>query len=175
MLENCTRLVPGIETVQGDMRDLRLDRRFDAVLIHDAIDYMSTASDVRAALATAAAHLTPGGAVFVAPTYIRENFVDGEVASETATSHGLTYLSYVHDRDPSDSEYELLLVYLIRERTDRTVEVIEDRHTCGLFSEPEWLSMLSAAGFEASPLENARAWTLFGGTLRERVSRDSPE
>src|SRR5690625_2506137 len=42
MLTMSRRLNPACEHRQGDMRTVRLGRRFDAVVIHDAIDYMIT-------------------------------------------------------------------------------------------------------------------------------------
>jgi SAM-dependent methyltransferase len=166
MLDNCARLVPEVRRVQGDMRSLRLGERFDAVLIHDAIDSMATRDDVRAALGTAAAHLDAGGVLFVAPTYTRDNFIDGESAHDADPSANLTYLSYVHDRDPGDSEYELVLVYLIRDPVTRAVDASIDRHRCGLFAESEWLSFLAEANFSARRIEDDKAWTLFAGTKR---------
>ena len=163
MLENCARLVPSARRVVGDMRTLRLEERFDAVLIHDAVDYMLSPDDLRAALDTAAAHLVPGGALFVAPTYTRDNFVDGDAEHDADPSANLTYLSYVHDPDPRDTEYELVLVYLIRGER-RGVEVTVDRHRCGLFPVEDWLSALKQAGFSARCVEDDKAWTLFAGT-----------
>jgi SAM-dependent methyltransferase len=164
MLELCSRLVPGARRVVGDMRSLRLGERFDAVLIQDAVDYMRTPADVRAALATAAAHLEPGGVLFVAPTYTSDNFVDADAEHDADESGDLTYLSYVHDPDPSDTEYELVLVYLLRDAATRGVEVTVDRHRCGLFSEHDWLELLAEAGFSAQSVEDDKAWTLFVGT-----------
>jgi SAM-dependent methyltransferase len=166
MLANCKRLVPSARRVVGDMRSLRLGERFDVVLIHDAIDYMRNPGDVRAALATAAEHLGPRGALFVAPTYTRDNFVDGEAEHDADPSANLTYLSYVHDPDPDDTEYELVLVYLIRDAVTRAVETTVDRHCCGLFSEREWLSFIREAGFSARRVEDDKAWTLFAGSKR---------
>jgi trans-aconitate methyltransferase len=53
MLALSRRINPECEHVTGDMRTVRLDRQFDAVFIHDAIDYMVTLDDLRAALTTA--------------------------------------------------------------------------------------------------------------------------
>ncbi len=166
MLENCALLVPSVRRIQADMRQLRLGEHFDVVLVHDAIDYMRSPTDIRAALATAAAHLDPGGVLLLAPTYTRDNFIDGEVADEGDPSQGLTYFSYVHDPNPSDTEYELILIYLIRDKQTRAVEVIEDRHHCGLFAEKEWLTLLAEAGFNARLIEDDKAWTLFAATKR---------
>jgi hypothetical protein len=65
-------LNPECEHVIGDMRTLRLGRRFDAVLIHDAIMYLATREDVRAALETAFVHTRAGGALIVAPDCLRD-------------------------------------------------------------------------------------------------------
>lgn len=166
MLDQCSRLVPGVEVIRADMRSCRLGRRFDLVLLLDAVDYMSTRAEARAALATAAAHLEPGGVLFVAPTYTRETFIEGETASDTLPSHGVTYLSQVHAPDPAAARYELILVYLVRKARGARVELIEDRHVCGLFGREEWLRLMNAAGFEARLLGDDRAWSLFGATLR---------
>jgi SAM-dependent methyltransferase len=45
MLEVSRELNPGCEHVQGDMRTVRLGRTFDAVFVHDAVNYMTTAED----------------------------------------------------------------------------------------------------------------------------------
>jgi hypothetical protein len=70
----------------------------------------------------------------------------------------------VHDPDPGDSEYELILLYLMRDPGSRKVEVIEDRHRCGLFSEADWQELLAEAGFDGGLVEDDKAWTLFAGT-----------
>jgi len=169
MLANCRALIPGIDARVGDMRTVRLGRTFDVVLVHDAIDYMTTAEDAQAALDTVAAHLAPGGIAFIAPTYTRETFVDGEVADDGTTTDAqeLTYFTYAHDPDPADDQVEMILLYLIRPTPDqaagpRPVRVVEDRHICGLFANAAWLDMITAAGLRGELLEQASgAWSLF--------------
>ena len=67
MREVSRALNPECLHLAGDMRDVRLGRTFDAVFVHDAVDYMTTEDDLRAALATVAAHLSPGGVALVVP------------------------------------------------------------------------------------------------------------
>ena len=67
MLALSATLNPECEHVEGDMRTLRLGRTFDAVLLHDAVTYMTTEADLRAAMETAFVHLRPGGAVVLLP------------------------------------------------------------------------------------------------------------
>ena len=53
MLALSRQINPELEHVQGDMRTVRLGRTFDAVFVHDAVDYMVTAHDLRQAIETA--------------------------------------------------------------------------------------------------------------------------
>lgn len=48
MLAVSFALNPECEHVVGDMRDMRLGRVFDCVLIHDAICYLTTEAELRA-------------------------------------------------------------------------------------------------------------------------------
>ncbi|MEX0885574.1 MAG: class I SAM-dependent methyltransferase [Phycisphaeraceae bacterium] len=173
MLAGCRRLSPTTQTIVGDMRSLRVNRAFDAVLIHDAIDYMTTETDVRAALATARAHLVPGGVALIAPTYLRETFRDHELETDQhiTADIALSYVSYIYTRAPATpatpaTTFELLLVYLIKQPADAVhVRIEHDRHTCGLFGRDDWLNWLSDAGFNATHHEE-EAWSLFTAVAR---------
>ena len=46
MLAVSRRLNPGCAHVAGDMRSLRLGRTYDAVLVHDAVDYMTSEAEL---------------------------------------------------------------------------------------------------------------------------------
>jgi hypothetical protein len=81
MLAVSRALNPELEHVQGDMRTVRLDRTFDSVFVHDAVCYMTTEPDLRAAMTTAALHCRLGGVLLMAPDYVRETFRPG-------TDHG---------------------------------------------------------------------------------------
>ena len=72
MLANSTRLNPQVKHYVGDMRSVRLNKKFKAVLIHDAIAYMLTESDLRATFATARSHLEPGGVFITCPDDYRK-------------------------------------------------------------------------------------------------------
>lgn len=61
MLEISRRINPGTEHIEGDMRDLRLDRTFDAVIAHDAITYMLDEADLSAATRQRGGIFVPAG------------------------------------------------------------------------------------------------------------------
>ncbi len=81
MLEVSRRLNPRCEHHVGDLRAVRLGLLFDAVFIHDAVTYMTTVDDLRAALETAFVHCRPGGITVVFPDEVAETF-------EPTTEHG---------------------------------------------------------------------------------------
>jgi SAM-dependent methyltransferase len=149
MLQLSRTLNPECEHVEGDMRTLRLGREFDAVFVHDAIDYMTTTDDLRAAMETAFVHCRPGGVALFVPDFVRERF-------EPRTSHGgndgparaLRYLEWDWDPDPEDDTYLVDFAVLLREE-DGTVRVEHDRHECGLFARETWLGLLREVGFLA--------------------------
>ena len=62
MLDLSRSINPECEHIQGDMRTLRLGREFDAVFVHDAVVYMTTETDLKAAIVTAFIHCRRGGA-----------------------------------------------------------------------------------------------------------------
>ena len=148
MLSQSRKLNPSVTHITGDMRRIRLDQTFDAVLAHDAIDYMACPADLQSALATAAAHLHEGGVLIVAPSYLCETFTDWQTESDHyADEHvQLTYVSCVHRPDEQADTFELAMLLVIRD--DGRLRIVEDRHICGLFSKHTWMELLDGAGFE---------------------------
>src|SRR5262245_47720468 len=148
MLALSRELHPGCEHVEGDMRSLRLGRTFDAVFVHDAIAYITTADDLAAVFATAFAHTKPGGVALFVPDYVMETF-------EAATDHGghngpdrsLRYLEWTWDPDPNDTTHRMDLTYVFHE-PDGSVHVELDEHVCGLFPRATWLALIEKTGFE---------------------------
>lgn len=150
MLAVSQRLNPDCEHIEGDMRTLRLGRRFDAVLVHDAVAYLTDEDDLRAAVETAFVHLHPGGTALFAPDDVRETFVPGtdHGGHDADDGRGLRYVEWTTDPDPADTSYTVDFAYLLRER-DGSMRVEHDRHLCGLFARADWLGLLTDAGFEA--------------------------
>lgn len=156
MLANSRRINPGCEHVVGDMRTVRLGRDFDAVFVHDAIDYMRTEEDLAAAVATAFEHCRPGGAALFVPDHIAETFEE-RIEADGHDGRGddgraLRYLEWDWDPDPTDTEYVSDFAYLLRE-ADGSVRVVHDRHRCGLFPRATWRRIVQDAGFRVEEHE----------------------
>jgi SAM-dependent methyltransferase len=150
MLAASRRLNPECEHAQGDMRSVRLERTFDAVLIHDAVQYLTTENDLRQSMGTAFVHCRPGGVALFAPDFTRETFVP-------ATTHGghdgdgraMRYIAWITDPDPSDTAYVVDFAYLFHEDGQPTRSAHE-RHVQGMFERERWLRLLRKTGFEAA-------------------------
>lgn len=147
MLAQSRRLNPGCEHVAGDMRALRLGRTFDAVLVHDAVSYLTSEAELRSAMETVAIHLRPGGAALFAADFTRETFRPAtEHGGRDAGDRGLRYLEWTWDPDPADTTCVQDFAYLLREGT--VVRAVYDRHVCGLFPRATWRRLVAGCGLE---------------------------
>ena len=165
MLEISRRLNPQTLHHEGDMRDVRLGRAFDVVAIHDAVNYMTTEGDLRAAIATAETHLNPGGVLLLAPDCVQETFEGPRVVEWTkeAEDRSVTFIEYMGKPRPGSTTVESVFVFVIDEGGELRVEV--DRHTGGLFPTETWLSLMETMGLEAEYIQTNAYEGGFGGNL----------
>ena len=150
MLEVSRHLNPQAEHVEGDMRSLRLGKIFDAVIIHDAIMYMTSAGDLVAALTTAHAHLKADGALVVLPDYVAETFEprvqSGGHDARDGSARGLRYIAWAHAPKVGTTAHDLDFAIMLRV-ADGSVEVFHDRHRLGIFPRDAWREAFVSAGF----------------------------
>ena len=132
------------------MRTLLLGRSFDVVFIHDAISYLTTADDLRAALETAAVHVRVGGVVILTPDATTEIFKPG-------TDHGghdgedgrsLRFLEWTHAPDPPSASTYTVDYAILLHTPGEPLEIVHDRHTLGVFPEATWRRLLAESGLE---------------------------
>jgi len=154
MLAVSRRLNPECTHVQGDMRTVRLRRMFDAVLVHDAVDYVTSQDNLQLVIETAFAHCRPGGLALFAPDHTAETFrasTGGGGGGNDGSGRQASFRERTSDPDPGDdwilAEYE----FTLRE-ADGTVRVVPEAHRLGSFSRDTWLRLLAAAGFTAQAL-----------------------
>jgi len=148
MINNARSLNPEIEYHVGDMRTMRLDRKFDAVMIHDAINYMTTLDDLKAAFVTAYEHLEDNGLIIVYAEQWPENFKQNYIRSQNEKKDNIeiTFIEHYYDPNPDDTTYEGTFIYLIRR--DGELETHFDRHLLGIFPLDTWRESLRSTGFE---------------------------
>lgn len=148
MLAMSRRLNPGCAHVQGDMRTVRLGRTFDAVFVHDAVEYMTTEAELRQAVETAFVHCRPGGVAVFVPDHTAETFEasSDHGGADDDAGRGVRYLEWTWDPDPADSSVQTEYAFLLRD-ADGSVRVVHESHRTGLFGGELWLRLLADAGF----------------------------
>jgi SAM-dependent methyltransferase len=153
MLTESKKQNPELEHIEGDMRTLRLGKTFDGVLIHDAIMYMTSDEDLRAALVTAYEHCKLGGAVVIVPDWVAETFRPHTThEGEDAGERGVRYLEWIWDADPNDTEVNYEFILALKEND--ALRTVVDRQVVGVFPRATWLHLLRDVGFEARVVED---------------------
>ena len=147
MLTLARRLNPEVEYTTGDMRSVRLGRLFDVVTIFDAINHMTSEEDLLACFQTAAAHLGQDGILLTIPEVTAEGNIQNQTFCSTHRHEDVqvTFVENHFDPDPSDTSFEMTLVFLIRKGHELSIET--DHDTCGVFPKATWWKLLQQAGF----------------------------
>jgi SAM-dependent methyltransferase len=153
MLAVSRQLLPQCPHVQGDMRSIRLGRTFDAVLVHDAIDYIIGTDDLRLAIETAAAHCRPGGVVLFVPDHVKETFEEftgGGGGGVDQAGRTASFSERTWDPDPSDDWVQADYEFVLR-TSDGDEKVICESHRLSAFSRATWQAQLASAGLRLEP------------------------
>lgn len=164
MLAVSRQLNPDCEHVLGDMRTLELGRTFDVVFVHDAIDYMTSETDLAASLETVYRHLAPDGLALVVPDHVKERYASATECggSDGADGSALRFLEWSLDVAPSDTTGTVHYSFVLRE-ADGSLRCLHEAHPFGLFSQATWLQLFERSGFNVELVEER--------TDEERVPR----
>jgi SAM-dependent methyltransferase len=157
MLAVSRRLVPECRHRLGDMRTVRLGRLFDAVLVHDAIDYITGQPDLARVIGTAFTHCRPGGIALFVPDYIKDEFTEltgGGGGGPDTDGRLARFTEHTWDPDPADDWVQADYEFSLRD-ADGRVDLIRETHRLGAFSRNDWLRLIAAAGFEPADLGGA--------------------
>lgn len=145
MIEKAKNLHPDIVYIEGDMRTVRLNKKYDVVAIPDSIDYMVSEKDLEQAIRTAYIHLNANGVLLIVAKP-KETFQNNNFAY-TGEKNGIhiTLLenNYINPFVPNT--YEATLVYLIRENKELSIHT--ERQILGLFPENTWERIFIETGF----------------------------
>ncbi|HAH10937.1 MAG TPA: class I SAM-dependent methyltransferase [Alphaproteobacteria bacterium] len=145
MLRISRNINPDLTHIQGDMRSLRLNEQFDAVLIHDAIMYITSAADLARVAQTAAVHCKPGGKLIILPDFLEETFKPlCATGGNKLNGRSLRYVETLKRKGASNKVHVRFTMALTDH--DRSQVVVDD-HIVGLFSRKVWAHTLHAAGF----------------------------
>jgi len=145
--------LPSVRIHAADMRELRLDREFDAVsCMFGPIGYMADEQQLRTAIRRMAAHLVPGGTLVLDPWWFPENFIDGYVVAEVARDDGRSVARVSHSVRIGSS-MSITAKYLVGEPTGIREFCTED--TLRLFREDQYADAFTRAGLTVEYLPAA--------------------
>ncbi len=144
-------LASRLEFSQGDIRTIRLNQQFDAVLsLFHVISYQTTNEDLLAAFATAKAHLKPGG-VFIFDCWygpavlsdrpsVRLKRLEDELISVIRIADSLMY--------PNENLVDVNYQVFIKQKNTGVVEELQETHKMRYLFTPEIKSLFVESGFK---------------------------
>ena len=150
MLAVSRQLNPECEHLRGDMRTVRLGRTFDAVFVHDAVDYMTDRGRPAAGRWGRPSRTAgPAASRCSCPITIAETFEPGPDTAAATVPTGVASASSTGSGTPTPTTRRSLTEYafLLRD-ADGAVRVVHETHRTGLFGRETWLRLLADAGFE---------------------------
>jgi SAM-dependent methyltransferase len=153
MLAVAKNRMPDMPLHVGDMRDLELNRTFDAVTcLFAAVGHMRNTDELDRAIARLAAHLTPGGVLIVEPWWFPEQFTPQCVVGDVVQRDGFTIarMSYT---DVTGNITEMQVHYLVGE-TGSGLRHFTNTIVNSLFTREEHESAFVKAGCTVSYQEN---------------------
>jgi SAM-dependent methyltransferase len=159
MLSAAKRNAPeGCEFSLGDVRDIRIDQDFDAALsLFHVMSYQTTNDDFAAALATARAHLKPGGVLLFdfwygpAVLHDKPSVRVKRMSDDSVEVTRIAQPTLLPEANVVIVDYHLF----VRERGSETVSEYDEQHRLRYFFLPEIELFLNRAGFR---LEKCEEW-----------------
>ncbi len=148
MLESAGKKNPECLYIQGDMRDVRIDDSFDAIIIPESINYMRTRNDINRVFTNAKKLLKKEGILLVTVGYDPLCFPQNRTTVEQINSKGveLTFIENNYTPDRAENYFEAVFVFLIRK--GGILQIVTDVHTLGLFEREVWAEEMKKTGFE---------------------------
>ena len=149
MLAIARERCPDVPLHVGNMTDLDLGRRFDAVIcMFSSIGYARTEDGLRRAAARFAAHLQPGGTVVVEPFLTPDAWEQGHVGVLHADRPGLQVTRMSLGIPEPDGAMGIDFHYLIGTPDGIAHEV--EHHVLGLFTWEQYRDAFEDAGLDVT-------------------------
>lgn len=146
------RAIPGLEVINGDLRAIRLERRFDVVtaLFH-VVSYVTTIDDLLAMFASVEDHLRPGGLfifdVWSTPAVLTQH---PEVRVRVFRDNEFSVIRTARPvEDPHRSIVTVHLDFRVTNANTAEPELIEERHDMRHFTAGEVELLARSCGLEA--------------------------
>ncbi|MEV0644885.1 class I SAM-dependent methyltransferase [Phytomonospora sp. NPDC050363] len=139
------RLPERVPVSVGDMRELDLGRRFDAVIcLFGSVGYMREPTALNTAVARMAAHLNPGGVLIVEPWHTPAVFEETRIPVTARAADSAMTTLIVQRREGRHGIMDMHHVYA----RGFEVHTFREVHELGLFTDAEYRASFEAAGLD---------------------------
>ncbi len=153
MRRQAERKLPSLHIHAADMRELCLDRQFDAVCcMFGPIGYMADETQLRGAIRGMVAHLVVGGVLVLDPWWFPENFIDGYVMAEVARDERRSVARVSHSVRTGSSMC-ITAKYLVGDNAG--IQEFCTQDTLSLFRRDQYADAFTAAGLTVEYLPTA--------------------
>lgn len=152
MIEQSQFRNPQATHICAPIKDVCLEEKVDAVLIHDAVMYMNTLSKLREMFMCAYRHLNTGGCVLVVPDIVFETFEEHSLSGGAQDGDRAIQVLEWHWRpEPESKTYQVEFSVLTRE--EGLISSHHESHTLGLYRIDEYAQVLQEVGFSIIEIE----------------------
>ena len=137
---------PKIRFQQGDMKDFKLNKKFDAIVcLFSSIGYVKTKSGLNKAVQTMTQHLRSGGVMLIEPWFSPDEWHNGRVFTVHVDKPDLKITRMSHGSRKGNISI-LEFQYLIG--TSKGIQHSVEKHQLGLFSKKDYLEAFHKAGLK---------------------------
>ncbi|MDD3753271.1 MAG: class I SAM-dependent methyltransferase [Methanobacterium sp.] len=146
MLEIARKKVPKMEFIQGDMKKIDLQQRFDTIIcLFSAINYHNTLKSLKKTFKRFYDHLKQGGVLIFDLGFCTENWEEGRVFVD-AVVEGDLQLARISQSRLYNGVFDANFLFLIKE--DDKIDFEIDKHQIGVFSTHDVQKTLENLGFK---------------------------
>jgi len=148
MMNIAREKVPEMELIQGNMKEMDLDRDFDTIIcLFSSINYHTNLLELEETFKRFYHHLKPGGVLIFDLGFCTENWEEGRMLVDAAVEGDLQ-LARISQSRLYDGVFDANFVFLINE--DGIMDFEVDQHRIGVFSTPEVNRIAEGVGFKTN-------------------------
>lgn len=150
---------------RGDIRNVRLDKRFDvAISLFHVISYQTTNDDVISAFQTAQEHLKPGGIFIFDVWYGPAVLTDRPAVRVKRMANDSIEITRLAEPEiyPNENRVDVHYHVFVREKSTHAVKELRETHGMRYYFKPEIELLSSQAGFSVCHAEEWRTGTSLG-------------
>ncbi|MEN6290854.1 MAG: methyltransferase domain-containing protein [Methanobacterium sp.] len=146
MLEIAREKVPDVEFLNGDMKKLDLERKFDVVIcMFSAMNYNVTLEELKLTLTNFYNHLNKGGVLIFDLGINKENWVEGHLSVDTVVEGDLK-IARISKAHLENGVLNSNFIFLVKENGKIDFDI--DEHKLGIFEIEKINELMEDIGFE---------------------------